>query len=179
MILVSNDAIIIFSNDSGKIKWPKADSHDPDSEKYYYITFYPATRANSTAYTKGVDVVVPATNNGCMYVCTSGGISGSSAPTFATIEGEETTDGDVTWTCYPLTAKLGPSDSITAATWTGDTGVTLTDDGISGGTIVYVKVTSVPSNVSSFEITVAYTITRSDARTEIFNKTLVIPIKEL
>ena len=171
--------MIIFSYDDKKVKWPKSDSHDPDSEKYYGITFYPDARANSTAYKKDVDVIVPPTDNGCMYVCASGGISAASAPTFATEEGEDTTDGDVTWRCYPLTTKLDTGDSITTATWTGDTDVTLADAGIQGGTKVYVKVTAIPDNVSQFEISVKYTITRVDAKEEIFNKTLVIPVKEL
>lgn len=169
---------IIYSDDSDKIYWPEDDLHDPNSEKDYYISYRPPTRQSDKAYVKGVDVVIPLVDNGCMYECVSGGISASSPPTFATVEGQFTEDGTVKWKCKPLISKLKDGDSITLSSWTGDTGVTLTTPAIIGNTTV-TKVTSVPSTGTTFTITNTITITRANGRTEKFDKSLVITKGEL
>ncbi len=51
-----------------------------------------------TAYVAG-DIVVPPTPNGFIYVCTVGGTSGTSAPTFPTTLGATVVDNTVTWEC--------------------------------------------------------------------------------
>jgi hypothetical protein len=169
---------IIYSEDSGQIYWPDTDLHDPNSEKDYYISYRPPVRQSNKAYVKDVDVVILSVDNGCMYECVSGGISASSPPTFNTIEGGYTDDGTVRWKCKPLISKLKDGDTITTSTWTGDTGVTLTNPDIIGDSTV-VKVTATPSGATSFKITNRVVITRSNGRTETFDKTLVIPIAEL
>lgn len=169
---------IIYSGDDGPIYWPDTDLHDPNSEKDYYISYRPPTRQNSKAYVKDVDVVTLLVDNGCMYECVSGGITASSPPTFNTIEGSYTDDGDVRWRCKPLTSKLKSGDSISLSTWTGDVGVTLTTPAIIGDTTV-TKVTAVPTGATSFKITNQISILRSNGRTEKFDKTLIIPILDL
>lgn len=169
---------IVYSDDSGPIIWPEDDLHDPNSKKDYYISYRPVTRQSSTAYIKGVDVVMPLVNNGCMYECISGGISGSTPPTFDTTEGRYTDDGTVKWKCKPLISRLGEGDSITLSAWTGDTGVTLSDPAIIGNTTV-TKVTATPSGATSFKITNHVTILRANGRSEEFDRTLVIKIAEL
>ncbi len=56
------------------------------------------TWAASTAYSVG-DVVIPTTTNGHMYVCTAGGTSGASEPTWPTTDGATVTDNTATWEC--------------------------------------------------------------------------------
>ncbi len=171
--------MIIKSLDDKPIKWPKSDSHDPDCEKYYSIEFRPPVRENSKVYVKGVDFVVSSIENGFYYVCVSGGISDSTEPVFSTTEDEITEDNSVQWVAKPLLSKLKVSDSITSAIWSADTGVVLSDESIVSGIECRVKVTAIPSGVRAFTMTLQYTVLRSDAREEIFNKTLIVPVKEL
>lgn len=64
-----------------------------------------ATRANTTSYTgwsgQGAPFSVILDGAGNLQVCVSPGVnlSGSSAPTFNTLYGQTTTDGQVTWVC--------------------------------------------------------------------------------
>lgn len=170
---------IIYSDDSAPISWPTTDSHDPNSKKYYYIDYRPVARANSTAYTKGLDVIVPSVFNGCMYECISGGTSAAVEPTFTTDEGKIITDGDVKWKCKPYSARLGIGDTITVSTWTGDTGVTTSNPLIISNIVTGVRVDAVPTGVKKFNLTNHITILRVSGKTEEFEKTLVITIKEL
>lgn len=169
---------ILYSDDSSKITWPEDDLHDPNSEKDYYISYRPPVRQSNKAYVKGVDVVIPTVDNGCMYECVSGGISSASPPTFDTTEGKYTDDGTVKWKCKPLISRLKTGDSISLSTWIGGTGVTLSADAIIGDTTV-TKVTGVPVGATSFEITNRITILRANGRTEKFDRTLVIKVLEL
>lgn len=171
--------MIIYSDDSGPIIWPTTDQHDPSSKKDYFIAYRPLVRVSNKEYVKGADIVIPSVSNGCMYECISGGISAGSEPTFDTTEGQTTTDGTVKWKCKPLISKLAAGDTITASAWTGDTGVTLSDDAIINDVITVIKVTAVPVTAKTFTITNHITVLRASGRTEEFYKSLVISIKDL
>jgi len=170
---------IIYADDSGPVKWPKSDRHDPDSEKFYQIDYFPTARASSVSYTKGVDVVVFPDDNGCMYECTSGGISASIAPDPITIEGDSFEDNDVEWKCKPLTTLLSKNDTITLSSWTGDTDVTFSDESVINGKTTEVKVLTIPDNVTGFTITNEVEILYSTGKTEKRQKSLIISVKEL
>ncbi|HEY1692250.1 MAG TPA: hypothetical protein VGG39_08810 [Polyangiaceae bacterium] len=58
-----------------------------------------STWGASTAYATG-NFVVPLVPDGLVFVCATGGTSGSSAPTWNPTIGGSTTDGGVTWTTY-------------------------------------------------------------------------------
>jgi hypothetical protein len=58
----------------------------------------------STAYTVG-QAVVPSAANGFVYVCTTAGTTGATAPVFATTEGNEVTDGSVIWKTVKIDQK--------------------------------------------------------------------------
>lgn len=171
----------MYSDDSGPIYWPDEDSHDPDSKKYYEITYRPPTRQNNTTYVKGVSVVIPATPNGCMYECISGGTSGASIPTWLTLENGTTEDGDVKWKCKPYNAKLETGDTISESTWTVDSWVT-TDNPVSfdgNATATRVSAMTVPTGSTTFTLTNHITVVRASGRTEEFEKSLIIPIRSL
>ena len=171
---------IIYSDDSGQVQWPITDSHDPNSKKYYYIDYRPPTRINSKAYIKDLDLVIPTTFNGCMYQCISGGISALIEGVFTTVEGGGVIDGDVKWKTLPYSAKLSVGDVITTSTWAASTGVVITDntlliEGITTGC----RVDSVLPTLKKFTLTNHITIQRVSGRIEEFEKSLVVPVKEL
>jgi len=172
---------ILYSDNSGEVYWPEDDAHDPQSKKYYEITYRPPTRQNSTAYTKGVGIVIPSTYNGCMYECVSGGISDASPPTFLTVENGITEDGDVRWKCKPLSSQLGEGDTITASTWSVDSWVTLDNPVAFDGnaTATRVSAMTVPTGTTSFTLLNHITVLRDSGRIEEFDKSLIIPIRSL
>ena len=66
----------------------------------YDVALFRATAGKSprsTAVTSG-QTTVPATSNGRMYRCTTGGTTGASEPTWGTTNGGTTSDGTAVWT---------------------------------------------------------------------------------
>ena len=171
--------MIVYADDSGPISWPTEDSHDPSSKKYYYLFYRPEIYSTSKEYIKGVDIVIPTIPNGCMYECVSGGISGLTEPSWITQEGRTLEDNDVKWKCVSANLRLKAGDTITASTWScDDATVTLESPIIISDRITGIKVSSVPSTLKKIRVTNHITVTRSSSRTEEFEKTIVIPIKE-
>ena len=128
--------------------------HDKDDKKFYSRTYRPNDWASGTEYKSGrfADVVIPATPNGWLYVCTSGGISGASEPTFGTVDNGTTTDNSVEWTAKPYTLLLITGDTITASTWTGTNGETIDNESIVSDIKTKFRLTAVPANATSATI---------------------------
>lgn len=174
--------MIIYSKDDKKQKWPKTDKHDPNSKKYYAITYAPPVRQDSTVYVSDVDVVAPATFNGLMFECVSGGLTAETAPDFCVREGDFVDDGCVRWKALAYRAKLRPGAFITASEWFAEDGIVLDNSSIISARRTVVRVTSLPASIielGEFELTNRYTVTHPDTSTEEFDKTLVIQIAEL
>ena len=170
--------MLVPANDSGPIIWSIEDQHDPDSKKDYSLSYQPGLYSTTTAYTKG-SIVIPIISNGCMYECVSPGISGSSEPTWGTLENKLTEDNTVKWKCLVYDAKLKYEDTITLSTWSSDNVlITLEDDGILNDNTTIVKVSNVPSTIKKFNLTNHITILRASTRIEEFDKTLTILVKE-
>ena len=69
----------------------------------------------STEYSAG-DFVKPATANGFIYECVTGGTSGDTEPTFGTTIGSDTDDNGVSWRCHGVNVvTLTASSSL--STW--------------------------------------------------------------
>lgn len=68
-------------------------TQDPQS---FFACVFPDLHTLDTTYTVGV-LVRPATDNGFVYECTVGGLSGSTEPTWSTTQDELFTDNGVTW----------------------------------------------------------------------------------
>jgi hypothetical protein len=170
---------ILFNDDSSQITWPTTDCHDINSKKYYSILYRPDVVERNKDYVKDVAIVIPTTSNGCMYVCSIGGITGSSEPIWPTGEGKTVVDGTVTWKSMPYSARLQSGDTLTTSTWTSDVGVTTSSPLILNNNRAMVRVDSVSVTTKTFSIKNHITITRSSGRIEEFDKTINITIKVL
>lgn len=89
-----NRGVIELGVDPMKLALVKS-SYTPNLDLHKIWTVTTEWEANTT-YNVG-DRVVRTSPSGKHYVCTVGGESGSSEPSWNNIEGEETTDNEVTW----------------------------------------------------------------------------------
>lgn len=172
--------MIIFSDNSEKQEWPDIDPHDPDTEREYTLYYYLPTWLPSTAYTKDKDIIVPPTPNGCMYYCTSGGISSADVPLFITKECKSFEDNDVTWRCMPLETLLSSGDTFTSTWSVNNPDIILTEDTIVDNIAARVKVSNIGNlqePITSFELTNTINITYLAGNTEVRQKTLIIPVR--
>jgi hypothetical protein len=95
------------------------------SMAYTTANSWGVSRSNTTAYTVG-QIIRPASANGFLYQCTTGGTSGGSVPTYPTAVGSTVTDGSVVWTCMgrgAFVVAAGASVSWAASTITARYGV--------------------------------------------------------
>lgn len=163
----------------GNIQYNYPYSHDPDEKKYYTFSYRPAVWTADTEVVKGVDVIVAPTSNGMLYECTSGGITGSVAPTFGTLEKGTTADNSAVWTAKPLTLMLADGDTITLSTWSVPTDTTFDNDSIVSGIATKLRLTAVPTDAEEVTITNTVTVTRVNGDVEEFDRSIIIRITEL
>ena len=171
--------MIIYANDSGIIDYPDTSLHDPNSQVFYSMVYRPNFRSNNTSYIQDADVIIPITDNGCMYECVSGGISASADFTFPTLEGKAFDDGTVKWRTLPYSAKLGYGDVISSSTWSSSVGVTLGSTLIASTNMTMCKVLSVAPELKSFILTNTTQVTRSSGLTEQFDRSVRIKVAQL
>lgn len=167
---------IHYSDDSDITYWPLSDLHDRQSSKYYFIDYRPETWGPNKVYIKNVDLVIPPTENGCMYECISGGTSSPAQPSFTTKEGGVVDDSDVRWRALPFSARLGYSDTIVVSTWSATTGVVIEDDEIISGRSTAIRVVSIPVDACTFDLVNTIQVNRGSGRIEVFKKTLRITV---
>lgn len=166
---------LLLSAGAKKFKYPA--KHDKDELKYYSIAWRPKIRLNSKEYLLD-DVVVPSTANGFCYVCTNPGLSAASTPTMSTVIDGTTVDGTVEWTARPYDMQLNTGDTIETSTWIPSTGVTVDNQGIDQG-VTWCRVTAVPTDATTFELTNRVAVLRLDGKHESYDRTLVITIATL
>ena len=126
--------------------------HDPDNLTTYPITYRPADWVADTVYYEDESIVVPTTFSGYYYKCTSAGTSDSTEPaTWATVAGDETTDGTITWEAVAYNL-LKPGVDVSTSTWVAADLVTITGEA-NTTTTSSVQVTAVPTGVKTINIT--------------------------
>lgn len=151
------------------------EAHDPDSKIYYNFSYKPVSWVATTASIRKVSVVRPTVNNGHYYICTSGGITGGTEPTWPTIKGDTVEDGDVTWKAYDWGFLLAYGETIAASTWTADNAnITLasssfTDEG------TQILVSDVPSTITEFTLTNHITTSTGEE----WDRSVTVPVAEL
>jgi len=103
--------------------------HDPDSVRVMSLILRPDTWIANTVYRKpddsNADIVVPTVYTGVYQKVKNPGKSGSTEPSWKTVEGQETVDGTITWVCVNDNLML-PSESIASITITATHGISIT-----------------------------------------------------
>ena len=103
--------------------------------------------------------LIPNVPNGFEYDCPLGGTTGGVEPIYPVIEGDTVTDG----TCVLHARFVG----------------TYSDDIISDGIITSVKITAIPEELTEINLLNKVSITRSTAKTEKKDRTMLIKVSEL
>ncbi len=170
---------MIYGGGSAPIKLPKEMAYDKDEKKFYSLSYRPVYWAANKEYIKGVDVVIPATPNGLMYECYSGGISGATEPTFNTKENGVTDDNSVTWKAKAYNLLLNTDDIITTSTWTGTNSETLDSDIIVDGIYTKVRLTGVLPDAKTATLINHVVVIRLNGDIEEFDRTIIIPVSVL
>lgn len=142
------------------------------------MEYAPPVWTANTSVVENVHIAIPTVDNGCMYVCASGGITGLVEPTWGTVEDEITKDNDVDWVCYPRNSVLKNGDSITASTWAGDTGCTFDNSSVIDGIATKVRLTAVPADTDAVTLTNHVTISRQNGDVEEIDRSLYVPITQ-
>lgn len=171
--------MIIYSSDTGPLYYPGEEYHDPESKRYYNLTYKPPVWSSNIAYVRHLDIVRPSVHNGCMYECLSGGRSSPLEPVFSTFVGDIIEDGNVIWRCLEYNAKLWPADEITESEWLSDDDITLSHSLLINNSATMVRVDAVNPTLDYFKITNRITIAREFGGVEQFDKSFIIKVKQL
>ena len=171
---------ILYIKGDEQFRVPDSMSYDPNEEKYYSVGYRPHVWASEKEYVRANGLVVPSVSNGFMYECYSSGVSGTDEPNFATTEGDLTSDGTVVWKANPYTLKVKAGDVITDSYWQGvEAGIVIDNDTFVNGVMTEFRLTAVPVGVDEITVTNFITVFRADGKVEKFNRSLIIPVREL
>lgn len=151
--------------------------HDPNSALFYTFALRPDVWQANKVYYTGKSLVVPPVWNGFYYEAKSGGMSGSSAPTFPCKKGETVEDSCVLWKAVPYDLYL-PDDvdiATDGATWSADdTNVTISDvTTVTNKTKA--KISTVPATLKEVEITIHFTFSNDEED----DRSFIISVAEL
>lgn len=167
--------------DSGLKPYKVSTPYDVDEKIVYSRSYRPDTWGAGKEYRSGrlADLVLPPVPNGWMYLCSSGGISGATAPTFSTVKNGKTVDGDAEWKAIPYDLLLNTGDSITGSTWVGTNGEIIDNESIVSGIQTKFRLTGVALGAKSVTITNHIVILRADGEEEFRDRSIIIPVKVL
>lgn len=168
---------ILYADRSKPFKYPY--KYDPQDKKFHSFSYRPPVWEPSKEVIKDVSLYVPTVSNGCMYPCSSGGITGATEPVWSTIEGAATADNDVEFTAKPLDSLLAEGDSITYSAWAHDTGVVIDSEAIIEGILTKFRLTAVPIDVKSVQLVNHITVQRVNGDLEEFDSTIIIQVSSL
>ena len=154
-------------------------THDKDSKVFYTMTYRPKEWEADKDYTQDVDIVIPATPMGMVFVTKSGGISqGPDEPSWVAVEGKDTVDGTVLWTAQAYDYLLKYGDVITESTWSGEAGVVFDFESIIGGIQTEARLVAVPAGATVVTLINHVKITRLGGKMEEKDRSIILPISD-
>ena len=148
--------------------------HDPEDSMFIRIILKPKAWIANTVYSKSdcenFDICIPSTFTGLYYKVKSPGISGATEPTWITIPGEETIDGDTGLIWEACLYNLMPVDeTITGVTYEGSNGATVTSSSFTDEEFRFMIDPLLPADPEPAAIAIGYfdiTATVSKSNTE-------------
>jgi hypothetical protein len=171
---------VIYSKGLAKLKYPIP--HDPDEEKFYTFAYRPQVWSPGLELVFAEEVILPTVPSGFMHEVVGGGVTGATEPTWQTVENKFTEDNTVKFKALPATGLLNRGDVVSESDWeiTDSTFVgVLTEPSIVGGIATKVKLSQVPAEAKTVHLLNKVTVIRVNGDEEKFNRTIIIPVKQL
>lgn len=93
---------------------PISFDYDPDSKEVFTIVLRPETWSAGKETIQNNSIIIPSIPNGCMYIATQGGITGTTEPTvWKTAKGSITESGTTQFKAVPYNLRLQTGDILT------------------------------------------------------------------
>jgi len=152
---------------------------DPEAKLYYSFYLKPPAWVADTEYIQG-DIISPDSPTGYYYKVISGGISGSTAPTFSTTKGSSTEDGSVKYRAINNDSYITSSGSLNIATavFSATESVPLSFPLFTAAGKASVQVGPIPAGVTSFILTLSFEADTGHAEEDFDERSIIINVKD-
>jgi len=152
---------------------------DPEAKLYYTFYLKPPIWVANQEYVQG-DIISPPSPTGYYYKVTSGGITGSTSPTFATTKGSITEDNSVKYKAVNNDAYITSNGSlnISTAVFSTTENVPLSFPIFTSAGKASVQVGPIPADVTSFILKLSFESDTGHAEEDFDERSILIKVKD-
>lgn len=150
--------------------------HDPDNWELYTLVCRPDTFTQGREVIENNVLLLPSVPNGCMYLCSQGGVTGVEPSPWNTAKGSISVSGTARFKALPYNLLLKTGELIQAVVVTPPADVIIDNAIAVDGKKIQFRVTSVPAGVASVEILVRITVLRTDDIEVRYDKTVTLQL---
>lgn len=151
--------------------------HDPDNWELYTLVCRPDTFTQGREVIENSVLLLPSAPNGCMYLCSQGGVTGVEPSPWNTAKGSISVSGTARFKALPYNLLLKTGETIQSVTVTPPAGVTVDNAVAVGGKKIHFRVTAVPVGATSVDIQVRFTVLRTDEIEVRYDKTITLQLE--
>lgn len=145
-------------------------TYDKDNIEVYPFYYRPQEWLTDLEVTQNELIVVPTVPNGCMYVCSQGGITGALEPVWPTNENGSVVSGTAKFRCLPYGLLLKTGDIIQSYEILPVTDLVIDNDSLIDDSIIRFRVTDYP--LTAFDLTIRIIVLRASGITTQYDDTI-------
>lgn len=160
-------------------------AHDSDNKEVYTLLYRPEVWSADKEVIQDDSILRPTVANGCMYIVSQGGLTGSTEPIWTTAKNSVVDSGSAKLRAVPYGLLLKSGDTIEADvpnnvpayTFILPTGVSIDSDVLVGGSIIQFRVTAVPG-VGLYSLTCRISVKKSSGLYTRYDDTINLNVVE-